>query len=177
MKMAVHALVNEGVAVSLATFPTSSRNDAFRTRPWDEPRPSQQAWNISVLLVEDDPADTSLILNVLRRHPKVSTTQAVAAPDIALRQLEAGHMKPDLVLLDIHMPRIDGFQFLQRLRRIASMARTPAVFLTTSSLVVDVVQARQCSASSYVIKPDTYAELQDRLDAVIERVLSGAWSK
>jgi CheY-like chemotaxis protein len=155
----------------------ASRNGAFRAQPRYEPGLAPRAWNINVLLVEDDAADTNLILNVLQRHPKVSTTHAVAAPDVALLQLEVGHLEPDLVLLDIHMPRIDGFQFLERLRRIAAMGSVPVVFLTTSSLVSDVMQARQGSAASYVIKPDTYAELQERLDHVIERVISGAWSK
>jgi two-component system chemotaxis response regulator CheY len=143
----------------------------------NELRPPQNNWNINVLVVEDDPADTSLILNVLRRHPGVSSAHAIDSPDVALEQLRAGHLSPDLVLLDIHMPRIDGFGFLESLRKIPAMARTPVVFLTTSCLASDVVEARHCSASSYVIKPDTYAELQTRLDAVIRKAVSGAWSK
>ena len=140
-------------------------------------RPETKAWSINVLVVEDDLADTSLILDVLRRHPSVASAHATDAPDLALRQLANGHLKPDLVLLDIRMPRVDGFEFLDRLRRIPALFGTPVVFLTTSAFASDVIEAKQSSACSYVIKPETYEELKTRLDKVIRTVLSGAWSR
>jgi CheY-like chemotaxis protein len=157
----------------------------------DEPAPTSRAWvqpprgpglgprrwNINVLLVEDDAADTSLILNVLKRHPNVASAHAVDAPDVALRQLAAGQGVPDLILLDLHMPRINGFVFLERLREIPRMAETPVVFLTTSALAKDVLEAKQTTASLYMVKPDTYFELQTRLDGVVKRAISGAWSR
>jgi two-component system response regulator AdeR len=148
----------------------------FRSEPRAEP-PPRRAWNVNVLLVEDDPADTGLILNVLNRHPLVAAVSAADAPDIALIQLESGHLKPDLILLDIHMPKINGFQFLERLRRIKAMAETPVVFLTTSCLINDVMEARRGSANLYVVKPNTREELQERLDAVIRRAISGGWGR
>ena len=162
--------------MSTANFSASPRRSMFRSQPRTEP-PPRRAWNINVLLVEDDPADTGLILNVLNRHPLVAAVSAADAADIALIQLESGHLKPDLILLDIHMPKINGFQFLERLRRIKAMAETPVVFLTTSCLINDVMEARRGSANLYVVKPDTRDELQERLDAVIRRAVSGAWSR
>jgi DNA-binding response OmpR family regulator len=157
--------------VSLATSAPSFR-DAARTAPQPAPHALRSDWNINVLLVEDDAADTSLILDVLRHHPRVASAAALAAPDIALLQLEVGHMTPDLVLLDIHMPRIDGFQFLTRLRLIKAMASVPVVFLTTSVHLADVTDAKRSSASSYVTKPDSFGELKERLDVVIRRVIA-----
>jgi CheY-like chemotaxis protein len=167
----------EAASVSLAAISTPPRDARVRRRPRFEPRPVQQVWSINVLLVEDDAADTTLILNVLKRHPNVSTAHAANAPDLALSQLAAGHLNPDLILLDIHMPRMNGFRFLDSLRRIPVMTGVPVVFLTTSGLARDVVEARHCSAAFYVIKPDTYVELQARLDGVIKRAISGVWSK
>jgi DNA-binding response OmpR family regulator len=142
-----------------------------------EPRPPRRVWALNVLLVDDDAADTALILDVLRRHPHVSTALATDAPAFALRQLEAGRqMKPDLVLLDIHMPRIDGFAFLEALRCIPAMVRTPVVFLTTSCLASDVMKTGDSSALLYVIKPDNYLELQSRLNGVLRRATTGRWS-
>jgi two-component system chemotaxis response regulator CheY len=153
------------------------RSGPVRRRPRPESRASQGVWSINVLVVEDDAADTSLILKVLRRHPNVTTASASDAPDLVLQQLSEGHLLPDLILLDIHMPRLDGFSFLEALRQIPAMAAIPVVFLTTSGLGKDVVVARNSSASSYLIKPDSYAELQTRLDGVIKRAVSGVWSK
>ena len=152
-------------------------SEGLERRPWFEPRPDQHVWSINVLLVEDDAADASLIVNILKRHPNVATAHAANAPDMVLNQLAVGQMEPDLILLDIHMPRINGFTFLERLRLIPSMANVAVVFLITSRLAKDVLAARESTASSYLIKPDTYAELQMRLDQTIKRAMSGGWSK
>ncbi|HLI66163.1 MAG TPA: response regulator [Caulobacteraceae bacterium] len=143
-----------------------------------DPQPPRRVWALNVLLIDDDAADTALILNVLRRHPNVSTALATDAPEFALRQLETGRqMRPDLVLLDIQMPRLDGFAFLAALRRIPAMAAVPVVFLTTSCLSSDVAKTRQSTALLYVIKPETYLELQSRLNGVLRRVSTGRWSQ
>jgi DNA-binding response OmpR family regulator len=142
----------------------------------DPPRP-RRVWALNVLLVDDDAADTALIMNVLKRHPNVSTALATDAPEFVLRQLRTGRqMKPDLILLDIHMPRVDGFTFLTALRGIPEMAEVPVVFLTTSCLSSDVAKTRGSSALLYVIKPETYLELQSRLNGVLRRAASGQWS-
>jgi CheY-like chemotaxis protein len=161
--------------VSLALAPC--RDQDSRSQPWLDRRPSGYAWNLNVLLVDDDAADTNLILDVLRRHPSIAAVHAFDAPIAALRQLAEGRQKPNLVLLDIHMPRLDGFGFLKELRSIESMVRVPVVFLTTSGLGKDVREYSASSASAYVIKPDTYFELQTRMDVVIKRALSGVWRK
>src|ERR1700722_7646821 len=128
--------------MNAAIFSTSPRKSMFRSQSVEE-TPAPRAVDVSVLLVEDDPADAGLILNVLNRHPRVSAVSAANAPDIALIQLESGHLRPDLILLDIHMPRVNGFQFLERLRRIKAMAKTTVVFLTSSCRTTDVMEARR----------------------------------
>jgi DNA-binding response OmpR family regulator len=127
--------------------------------------------------VDDDPADTSLILSVLASHPSVASARSVDEPVLALRQLLVGYKQPDLVLLDVHMPRIDGFEVLEGLRRIVGMATVPVVFLTTSGQEKDLLAYSRSSASMYVVKPDTFGELQIRMDGVVERAISGIWNE
>jgi CheY-like chemotaxis protein len=141
------------------------------------PKATRPTSSISVLVVEDDAADTTLILEALKRHPDVSAAHAWDAADGALRLLAAGQMHPDLVLLDIHMPRIDGFEFLKRMRRIAGMTDVPVAFLTTSSRAQDAAMAKQASATSYVVKPASYPELRARLDIVIQRAVAAAQTR
>ncbi|HWE44565.1 MAG TPA: response regulator [Caulobacteraceae bacterium] len=135
----------------------------------------RRVWTVNVLLVDDDPGDTALIMDVLRRDPQVSSAKATDAPEFALRQIKFGRLKPDLILLDIRMPRLDGFTFLERLREIPAMARTPVVFLTTSRLQSDVLRTKGSTASLYVVKPDSYTDLQTRLCGVLRRAVSGRW--
>lgn len=138
---------------------------------------SQQIWAIDVLLVEDDEADRALILDVLKRNADVRSVQATDAPDKILFDLATGRCRPDLILLDIHMPKVNGFRFLEALRNVPAMRATPVVLLTTSRLARDVAEARASSAALYVVKPDTYEELQARLGGVVKQAVSGVWSK
>jgi DNA-binding response OmpR family regulator len=137
----------------------------------------RKPWSLNVVLVEDDAADSSLILGVLERHPEVASSVAFDRPEPALRRIESGHLQPDLILLDLRLPGMDGFSFLKRVRRHPETALTPVVFLTTSRSVRDVEEARSSSAALYVVKPDSYAELQARLDVVIRRAISNAWGR
>jgi len=138
---------------------------------------SSRVWNLDVLLIDDDEADTALILTVLKRHPEVSTARATDAPQFALRQLAAGgQLRPDLILLDIHMPRLNGFDFLEAMRAIPSMVHVPVIFLTTSALPGDLAKSNDSSASLCVIKPDSYAGLQSCLNGVLRCAASGRWN-
>lgn len=159
--------------MNLAAAPSRANARPLSSPP--SPPPRHRFLRLSVLLVDDDAADTSLILSVLKRHPNVSAAHATDAPEFALRQLASGRLRPDLVLLDIHMPRTDGFSFLSQMREIPDMQSVPVVFLTTSGLEKDVLEYTNGSASLYVIKPDTYFELQTRVSGVIRRAIAGAW--
>ena len=139
-------------------------------------RLSQRPWGLDVLLVEDDAADTNLILKVLEHHPGVFSAHASDAPDLLLRPLAVGQVRADLVLLDIHMPRMDGFKFLRGMRQIRALAKTPVVFLTTSWLARDASDVTHSSAALYMIKPDSYEDLETCLDGVLRRAQSGLWS-
>jgi DNA-binding response OmpR family regulator len=164
------------MTMALEVAEIAARSERLWPTPHFEPRSPNRTWSLNVLLVDDDIADTCLILNVLRRHPQVSAAQATDAPEFALRQLEMGRLKPDLVLLDIHMPKLNGFSFLREMRLIPKMLTVPVVFLTTSRLESDVIRARGASASSYVIKPESYFELQARLNGVVRQAAAGRWS-
>src|SRR5580658_1379211 len=122
--------------------PTSQRVQASR----HSAEPDTRRARLDVLVVEDDPADASLILSALHQHPDVLTARGIAAPARAHRELAAGRIRPDLVLLDLHMPLFDGFAFLKGLRRIPELVSLPVVFLTTSNLDDDVLRYMDSSA-------------------------------
>ena len=148
---------------------------AIRLKPFvANQRVRRQVSGFDVLVVDDDPADSALILSALNRNPQVTSARATSAPEFALRQfMSGGALRPDLVLLDIHMPRLDGFAFLAAMRRNPVMAKVPVVFLTTSSLASDVARTQNSSAALYVLKPDSSAELQARINGVIRLAARG----
>lgn len=133
---------------------------------------SRNVWRVNVLVVDDDPADTQLIARALRNNTGVREVFTCNSPTKALLDLEAGRVQPTIVLLDIRMPQLDGFQFLDSMRLIPAMADVPVIFLTTSALWRDVRQADGCAISGYIVKPNSYEELKARLDLVVGKVLA-----
>lgn len=132
------------------------------------------AQKLDVLVVEDDAADTRLIQTALRRNRDVGNIATRNLPGRALLELSAGRLEPDLVLLDIIMPRLDGFQFLEVMRRVPSMTAVPVVFLTTSAATRDVKRASDNAAFGYIVKPDSYEELEARISAVVRQAVNGS---
>jgi CheY-like chemotaxis protein len=166
-----------------ATIPAASTNQdtdiesSSMRRTKSFPASYGSLWSIEVLVVDDDAADTSLILEALRGHPRINSCKALDAPDVALFQLAQGWLRPNLILLDIHMPKLDGFTFLEALRDIPRMQNTPVVMLTTSRHARDVELARERDVCSYVVKPDSYEELRTRIYSVVKQALTGRWSR
>jgi CheY-like chemotaxis protein len=134
---------------------------------------ARSVWRANILVVEDDAADTRLILRALKANPDVAEVVTRNLPGRALLELAAGRFRPTIIFLDIRMPRIDGFRFLDALRVIPSMSDVPVVFLTTSALSSDVARASDRAANGYIVKPDSFEELKERLDGVIQQVVSG----
>jgi CheY-like chemotaxis protein len=140
------------------------------------PRAALEPCSIRVLLVEDDPADANMVMDVLQRHPNVGAATLFQAPDEALFQLAAGSYLPDLILLDIRMPKVNGFTFMEALARIPGARDTPVVILTTSRFMRDMEKARAHQARGYIVKPDCYRDLKSELDGAVKQAISGQWS-
>src|SRR5262249_54875679 len=113
--------------IDAAVKPNADIEDGPAARPVARPRAATNAWRISVLLVDDDAADANLVLDILQHHPKVGAADAFAEPDKALAELSSGRRRPDLIFLDINMPKVDGFTFAEELERIPHMRGTPVV--------------------------------------------------
>ena len=113
---------------------------------------------IEILLVEDSPGDVRLTREALK-EAKVLNSLNVAADGVeALEFLHrrgkfAGAPRPDLVLLDLNLPRKDGREVLEEIKADSSLKRIPIVVLTTSNAEEDVVRAYDLHANCYITKP------------------------
>jgi CheY-like chemotaxis protein len=135
--------------------------------PLPHPPISEILWLLDVLVVDDDAADTWLTVSALRRDPRVRSVVSTEAPDEILFRIAKDELRPHLILLDVRMPKVDGFKFIDGLRQIPAMARTPVVMLTTSRSGRDVESALRRKVRSYIVKPDSYDKLCDRLAGII----------
>jgi CheY-like chemotaxis protein len=113
---------------------------------------------IDVLLVEDDPGDV-LMTREAFEHNKVRNTLTVVADGVsALEYLRkegehADASTPDLILLDLNLPRMDGREVLEALKADERLRMIPVVVLTTSEAEDDVVRSYALHANAYVTKP------------------------
>jgi chemotaxis family two-component system response regulator Rcp1 len=109
---------------------------------------------IEILLVEDNAADVRLTKEALQEG-KVRNNLTVARDGVeALEILQRpGAPRPDLILLDLNLPRKDGREVLATLKADAALKHIPVVVLTTSSAEVDVLKSYQLHANCYITKP------------------------
>jgi DNA-binding response OmpR family regulator len=77
--------------------------------------------------------------------------------------------RPDLVILDVKMPGLDGFEVLERLRRSADFATTPIIMLTSMGQEADVVRGFRLGADDYILKPFSPTELSARVRRLLKR--------
>jgi two-component system chemotaxis response regulator CheY len=103
-----------------------------------------------ILVVDDSPTMRRLIVVALSRMPAVSFLEADNGAT-ALRLV--AETRVDLVLLDVNMPVLGGFGFLEQLATLPSASRPPVVVITTEGARSDLERARRLGAAGYVTKP------------------------
>lgn len=133
---------------------------------------------IDILLVEDDPGDV-LITREALEQTRVTTTlttvdDGVQAMAYLRKQGEfAGATRPDLILLDLNLPRRDGREVLADVKGDPDLRRIPVVVLTTSQAEEDIVRSYDLHANAYVSKPVDFAsfvEVVKQVDAFFTTV-------
>lgn len=116
------------------------------------------ARSIEILLVEDNPGDVHLTLEALKDARVSNTVHSVTDGEAAMRYLHSegeftGAARPDLILLDLNLPRMDGHEVLAQLKRDPLTQTIPVVVLTSSDREADVVASYELQANCHVTKP------------------------
>jgi chemotaxis family two-component system response regulator Rcp1 len=113
---------------------------------------------IHVLLVEDSPGDVRLTQEAFRDanpsiHIHVATDGVEAMAFLQLKGKYADSPRPDLILLDLNLPKMDGREVLALIKADQDLKMIPTVILTTSDSEVDIVKSYQLAANCYLTKP------------------------
>lgn len=120
---------------------------------------SEQSAKIpDLLLVEDSPSDAQLVLEALEEYKVKCRVHIVDNGESALEYLrqarpEAGQCLPDLILLDLNLPRKDGREVLQEIKGDAGLAFIPVIVMSTSSSDKDIKKCYDLHANSFIVKP------------------------
>jgi CheY-like chemotaxis protein len=113
---------------------------------------------IEILLVEDSPSDTELTVEALRdaklRNNLSTVEDGVQAMQFLRREGQYENApRPDIILLDLNLPRKDGREVLAEIKADKMLAIIPLVVMTASTAEADLLRARQLKANSYITKP------------------------
>jgi CheY-like chemotaxis protein len=132
---------------------------------------------VEILLVDDDPEDVQLTLEGLRGSGAPGNVSVVADGEQALAYLHgqgdyAAALLPDLILLDLKMPRKGGLEVLAAIKADEALRRIPVIILTTSDAPGDVLRAYDLQASAYVTKPSDLEEFQRVMGSIREFCLT-----
>ncbi|MEH1126500.1 response regulator [Micromonospora sp. CPCC 206061] len=133
--------------------------------------PTGETSAIEVLLVEDDPGDVLMTQEAFEEHKLRNRLTVVSDGVEALAYLRregqyADAVTPDLILLDLNLPRRDGRQVLAEIKEDEQLGRIPVVVLTTSQADEDILRSYQLHANAYVTKPVDF----DRFIAVVRQI-------
>jgi len=113
---------------------------------------------LEVLLVEDSPGDVRLTQEAFREanpaiHLHVTTDGVEAMAFLARQGIHARAPRPDLILLDLNLPKMDGREVLAHIKEDPVLKTIPTVILTTSDAEADIVKSYQLQANCYLSKP------------------------
>ncbi|MDE2127478.1 MAG: response regulator [Armatimonadetes bacterium] len=113
---------------------------------------------VQILLVEDNPGDVRLTRETMKESHLVNTLHVVNDGVDAMAFLRkegafAAAPRPDLILLDLNLPRMDGRQVLEEIKASPCLRRIPVVVLTTSAAEQDIVRSYDLHANCYINKP------------------------
>jgi two-component system, chemotaxis family, response regulator Rcp1 len=130
---------------------------------------------IEILLVEDNPGDVRLTTEALRDDKLRNTIHVVSDGVEALAYLRregrfAESIRPDMILLDLNLPKKSGLEVLQEIKEDMSLRRIPVIMLSTSQAETDIVKSYDLHANAYVTKP---VDLEQFLSVI--KVIEGFW--
>jgi CheY-like chemotaxis protein len=128
---------------------------------------------VEVLLVEDDPGDVLMTREAFAEHNVNNKLTVVSDGDEALAYLRrqgayTSAARPDLILLDLNLPRRDGHEVLAEIKTDEALCPIPVVVLTTSSSEEDILASYRLHANAYVTKPGDFAAFVEVVQQIDE---------
>jgi two-component system response regulator len=127
--------------------------------------------NAFILLVEDNPDDQALTLRVLKQH--ISNEVVIAHDGAEALQILFSPERPlpQVVLLDLNLPKLSGIEVLQRIRQHDSTKLLPVIILSSSDEEKKIVESHGLGVNGYVRKPVQFAELCDAVQVLDLRLI------
>ena len=122
----------------------------------------------SILLVDDDEDDQLLFIDAMREIDKSIQCHVASDGLEAILSLETKSPTPDLIFLDLNMPKMNGYQCLAQLKKEAKFREIPVVIYTTSKIESDRERTLKMGARYFLTKPSDFSELIGELTRILK---------
>jgi CheY-like chemotaxis protein len=159
------------------TSPEMSRNGYALNKPDSRRVPISTGNQVFILLVDDNPADVLLVREALKWHDVKSEMVVARDGDEAIRLMDeidtSSTPCPNLVILDLNLPRKTGFEVLERVRSSPGCATIPVVVLSSSDAPSDRQKAKLLGANQYIQKPSNLQDFMS-IGAKLKDILTNA---
>src|SRR5947209_3978091 len=128
---------------------------------------------VRIFLAEDNPADAYLLKEALHAHGIEHEIDRCVDGEECVNRLakEAGTLRPDLIIVDLNLPRVDGLEVLRNIRARSEFDAVPVIVLTSSQSPRDRQSAYECGADAFVSKPPRLDEFLDVIGQSVSTLL------
>ncbi|WP_411029939.1 response regulator [Spongiimicrobium sp. 3-5] len=123
---------------------------------------------MDVLFIEDDTIETMKLQRTVSKLQLKHRITETKNGEEALEVLKSGAKLPDIILLDLNMPRMSGIEFLKVLKADETFKYLPTIVLTTSENRADLLECYRIGIAGYVIKPLKYEDYEEKLKKVFQ---------
>ena len=124
---------------------------------------------LRILIIEDSPVNMLLTVAILERAGHIAVQAETAAQGLAL----ARSQRPDLILMDIQLPDMDGLEATRLVRADPRISDVPVIALTAFAMKGDAETMRAAGCDGYVTKPIRYQEFLQEVESVVQRMRAG----
>lgn len=124
--------------------------------------------SLNILLIEDDTIEVMKFNRVLKSLELNHRVTEANNGEEALKILKEKEVIPDIIIMDLNMPKLNGLEFLAILKKDAILKYIPAIILTTSNNHKDILEAYKIGVAGYILKPLKYDEYVIRIKRTIE---------
>jgi len=128
---------------------------------------------ILILFIEDDPAHAEIIIRNFEKNKLINEIKHISDGQQALNYLyrleeysdPSNSPRPDLILLDLRLPKVDGIEVLESIKKDPELKTIPVIILTTSSSAFDIDKSYKNYVNSYLVKPLDFGKFSDLLES------------
>jgi PAS domain S-box-containing protein len=159
----VHSTMGKGsqFSVSLPSCDPKKIAKKYEFLPLESSSPETSKQKLTVLYIEDNKTNVFLVQDILSDFLEVNI---LTAPQAAMGLDLAYAHQPDLILMDINLPGMDGFEALKRLQNREETHKTPVIALSANAMQKDIDRAKEAGFKDYITKPINISKLKNKID-------------